>query len=56
MSFKMECYSKLIATQNGISLTMECHAKWNVPQNGMSIKVDSHSNIEMSPKLECHLN
>ena len=36
----MECHSKLIVTQNVMSLKMECHSKWNVTQKNVQPKKD----------------
>ena len=49
MSLKMECYSKWIVAQNGVSLKMEFHTKWshskrNVTKNEMSLKLECYSN------------
>ena len=52
----MECYSKWIITQNGVSFKIEWHPRWNgtkkknFTQNGMSIK------SRMSLKMECQSN
>ena len=66
MSLKYECHSywhhsNLNVIQILMSLILECHSHWNVTQIGMSPKSEYHligkdCQIEMSLKLECHLN